>query len=370
MFGTSYHKPGALLTISMEYLYAGLVLPDDVYNYTGNLLLIARGNTLTDNLIEQLKRFNNSELDIQVSQRLYNMLMETSAPQRAKQAELEESIGYADVKNQTRNILKIAEITSHVPYEQVRDIGELVRERLEITEPGLLFQCINGRKEVDEYLYRHSVNVAMINGLMGKWLGMGEEGISNLVMLGLIHDVGKTQIPEALMDAPGKLTGEQVEAMKKHTRASYEILKNNNKFSDEICRAALHHHERMNGSGYPEALAVDDIPLYARITAVSDVYDTAISGDGHKSAQSPFLVLKQMKEEQFWGLDIRLVRVFTEYMPKELIGKPVMMSDGRAGVVRHINDMSIEYPIVEIGGEIVRTNIDLYCVSMIIDGQA
>ena len=368
MFGTSYHRPGTLLTISIEYLYAGLVLQDDVYNYTGNLLLIARGNTLTDNLIGQLKRFNNSKMEIQVSQRLYNTLMETSAPQRARQARLEESIGYADVKNQTRNMLKIAEITSHVPYEQVRDIGELVRERLEITEPGLLFQCINGRNEADEYLYRHSVNVAMINGLMGKWLGMGEEDISSLVILGLLHDVGKTQIPEELMG--DELTGEQIEAVKKHTRASYEILKNNNKFSDEICRAALYHHERMNGSGYPEALAVDDIPLYARITAVSDVYDSAISKNSHKSAQSPFLVLKQMKEEQFWGLDIRLVNVFTEYMPKELIGKQVMMSDGRAGVVRHINDMSIEYPIVEIGGEIVSTNSDLYCVSMIIDGQA
>jgi HD-GYP domain-containing protein (c-di-GMP phosphodiesterase class II) len=212
------------------------------------------------------------------------------------------------------------------------------------------------------------VNVAIINGLMGKWLKMEEKEISNLVILGLIHDVGKTQISEEIINSPDTLTDEQLEIMKKHTQVSHDILKNNSNFTEEIRYAALHHHERMNGTGYPNALRMDDIPIYSRITAVSDVYDAMISLRSYKTAQSPFLVLKQLKEEQFWGLDIKLVNVFTEQMPKELVGKSVMMSNGMTGIVRHINDRIIEYPIVEIGGDIVTTNKDLYCVSMIIDG--
>jgi HD-GYP domain-containing protein (c-di-GMP phosphodiesterase class II) len=207
----------------------------------------------------------------------------------------------------------------------------------------------------------------MINGLMGKWLKLEQEDINNLVMLGLIHDVGKTKISEEIMNTPGMLPNEDFESVKKHAQLSYDILKNNNNFDKSICQAALHHHERMNGSGYPGALTAEAIPVYARITAVSDVYDAMISKRSYKSAQSPFMVLRQLKEERFWGLDIRFVNVFTEYMPKELLGKSVLMSNGMAGIVKHINDRNIEYPIVEVNGEVITTDRDLYCLSMIID---
>ncbi|MCL2100044.1 MAG: HD-GYP domain-containing protein [Oscillospiraceae bacterium] len=356
-----------LTTISIEYLYAGLVLQDDIYNYSGTLLLIPNGNTLTDNLIEQLKKFNNLEKNIKVSPRMYNTLLEYGAPQRARQADIEEKAGYTEAKNQTKDMLKIVEITNTVPYQQVYDIGELMQERLKITDPAVLFQCINGTNEVDEYLYRHSVDVSIINGLMGKWLDLNEDDMGSLVILGLVHDVGKTLIPPEILNKPGKLTDEEFEVIKRHSLYSHEILLNNGSFNDKVCEAARHHHEKMNGSGYPDHLAAEDISLYSRITSISDVYDAMVSKRVYKNAQSPFAVLKQMKEEQFWGLDIRLVNMFTEYMPRELLGKQVLMSNGVSGIVKHINDKNIEYPVVEVDGVVVATNKDLYCVSMLID---
>jgi HD-GYP domain-containing protein (c-di-GMP phosphodiesterase class II) len=367
MFNFDKIQTDNLATISIEYLYSGLVLQDDIYNYNGTLLLIARGNTLTDTLIAQLKKFNSSQQNIKVSQRLHKKLMESNAPQKIKQAVLEKQVGYTEVKDQTKSLLKIAEITSHIPYEQVCDISELMIERLNITEPAMLFQCINGTNEVDEYLYRHSVNVSMINGLMGKWLSLNSEDISNLVIAGLVHDLGKTRVPSEILNSPNKLSDEEFEIIKKHSVFSHEMLKANSRFSRIICDAARHHHEKMNGSGYPDGLAADEISIYARITSISDVYDAMVSKRAYKNAHSPFAVLNQLKEEQFWGLDIQLVNLFTERMPRELLGKSILMSNGMAGIVRHVYDNKIEYPSVEMNGDIVTTNKDLYCISMIID---
>jgi HD-GYP domain-containing protein (c-di-GMP phosphodiesterase class II) len=123
----------------------------------------------------------------------------------------------------------------------------------------------------------------------------------------------------------------------------------------------------MNGSGYPSGLAADEIPIFARITSVSDVYDAMVSKRCYKEAHSPFAVLNQLKEEQFWGLDIKIVNLFVEQMPRELLGKSILLSNGMAGIIRHVNDKNIEYPVVEINGEIVNTNKDLHCISMLID---
>ena len=356
-----------LETISLDYLYTGLVVKDDIYNYNGKLLLIARDITLTDAMIQKLKNFNDSQNNIKVSARVHQELINRGMPQKFKQSAMEEKVGYTEVKDQTRSLLTISQVTNNIPYEQVCDIGSLAAERIKIADPAVLFQCINGTNEVDEYLFRHSTNVALINGLMGKWLGLSEEEIETLVIVGLVHDVGKTRVPQDILNAPRKLTEQEFEIIKKHSTYSYEMLNQNQNFSDTIKKSALHHHEKVNGSGYPEGLAADEIPFYSRITSISDIYDAMVSTRCYKEARNPFNVLLQMQSEQYYGLDIRLVNLFYEQMPKELIGKSVLMSNGAAGVVRHINELNVEYPIVDINGEIVVTNENLHCVSMIVD---
>ena len=360
-------KSNGLASISIEHLYAGLILNEDIYNYNGTMMLVKKDTTLTDVLIEQLKKFNGAEKNIRVSQKLYEQLLERGIPQKLSQRYLEDTTKYTEIKNQTKSLITLAEITSRVPYEQVCNINEHILERLKVTDPALLFQCINGNNEVDEYLYRHSVNVALINGLMGKWLNLPAQDITDLVTLGLVHDIGKVRVPNDVLNSSRKLTEREFEHVKRHTVYSHEMLLYTKEFPREIANAARYHHEKMNGSGYPEGLAADDIPLPARITAVSDVYDAMVSKRSYKNAQSPFGVLNQMKEERLWGLDITLVNVFTEQMPRELLGKSVLLSNGMVAVVRHVNDMNIEYPIVEIEGDVIVTNKDLYCVSMVID---
>jgi HD-GYP domain-containing protein (c-di-GMP phosphodiesterase class II) len=202
---------------------------------------------------------------------------------------------------------------------------------------------------------------------MGKWLSLSADDISNLVIAGLVHDLGKTRVPPEILNSPNRLSDEEFAKIKKHSEFSYEMLSGNSHFNDIVRDAARHHHEKMNGSGYPDGLKADEISIYARITSISDVYDAMVSKRCYKDPHSPFAVLNQLKEEQFWGLDIQLVNMFAEQMPRELLGKSVLMSNGMAAVIKHVHDNNIEYPVVEMNGEIVNTNKDLYCVSMIID---
>ena len=357
------------VTISVEYLYPGLLLQEDIYDSDHRILLAAKGVVLSESIIEQLKRQLKTEqnANVRVSAKFRTQLLAMNAPQKAKQVALERSVGYTGVMESTESLIKATERTKQVAHQQVREIGEMAVQKLDANDPALIFQCINGRNEVDEYLYRHSVNVGMINGLMGRWMGLSQEDIENLVILGIVHDMGKIRLPPEILNKPGKLTREEFEIIKTHPMHSYEILHQSPHFSPSICAAARYHHEKMNGAGYPEGLRADNIPLYARITALSDVYDAMVSKRSYRDAVSPFAVLTQMRSEQYGGLDMRLMNIFTEYMPKELSGRPVLMSDGRTGIVRYVNDRNIEFPFVEVDGEIIVTNRNFHCVCMLIE---
>jgi HD-GYP domain-containing protein (c-di-GMP phosphodiesterase class II) len=356
-----------LETMSFDYLYEGLVTQDDIYNHSGKLLLVAKGIMLNDVMLKRLKKFNDLQQNIKVSPKLRGELVNRGLPQKLKQRDFENKTGYTSVKNEAGSLLTVAQITNSVPYEQAHEVGSSVLGRIDTTDPAVIIQWINAHNEIDEYLTRHSANVAFLNGLMGKWLHLDEKEVEELVLLGLLHDIGKTRIPPNILNSPQSLTDAEFAVVKKHPLYSYEMLSRSGRFPETISKGVRHHHENMDGSGYPDGLRGDGIPLYSRVLAINNTYDAMVSERTYKHAESPFKVLLHLRIGQFSGLDHELVKLFEQHIPGELIGKPVLMSDGSAGIVRFINERDIEYPIVEIDGKIVTTTPDLYCVSMIID---
>jgi HD-GYP domain-containing protein (c-di-GMP phosphodiesterase class II) len=298
---------------------------------------------------------------------MHNELFSRGTPSTYKQQYIEDKTGYTDVKESTKDLLEDTRANKTIEYNKVGEIKFSVSDYIKEVEPALIFQCINGNNQPDEYLHRHSTNVAMINGLMGSWLGLSQDEINDLITIGIVHDIGKVQVPPEILHSPNKLTDEEFKIMKLHTVFSDTMIKENKAFEAMISKASRHHHEKMNGTGYPDGIRADEIPFYSRITSISDIYDAMVSKRVYKKAESPFVVLAQMKAEQFSGLDIRLVNLFTEQMPRELLGQKVLMSNGTTGIVRFVNDKNILYPYVDIDGELVVTNKDIYCESMIID---
>lgn len=146
----------------------------------------------------------------------------------------------------------------------------------------------------DSYTYSHSVNVSTLNLLIAdKYYNGDKEKLWELGMAGLMHDVGKTQVDQAVLFKAGKLTDEEFKEVKRHAEFSYEILKGHN-YSDAICQAGRNHHERWIGGGYPDNLKGPEIHIFARITAVADVYDALTSKRVYKEEKHHMDSLKIM----------------------------------------------------------------------------
>ena len=157
-------------------------------------------------------------------------------------------------------------------------------------------------------------NPGLSAGMIGRRMGVPPDQLRVLEMSGLLHDVGKIGIPEGILLKPGKLTKEEHEIIRKHPRMGYEILTPIASFG-EVLAGVLHHHENPDGSGYPDGLAGEQIPLFARILHVADVFDALTSTRSYRVAFSPGQACEILCREAGAKLDGEVVAVFLEMIP-------------------------------------------------------
>jgi len=354
-----------LMSVPVDLLYDGMVIQDDIYDSSGSRLLISSGNTLSEIQIERIKRMNSGAYNIYVTGRTHrSMISKRPDIEIESRQDVEESTGYAKSNNETFKLLEEIAGSKTVNTESLQVVSSELSDRLAETPPTTILSLINAMAPVSEYLQRHSVNVSLLNGLIGRWMGASEKEVDDLVLIGLLHDCGKTLIPPKILNAPRKLTTVEYEVAKMHVNYTYDLLAD---FPEYIRIAASSHHERTNGTGYAKKLSIDNIMLAARITAVSDTYDAIVSSRAFQKPQSPFFtlaLLEKLSENEF---DKTVVSIFTKNMPGELMNKPVMMSDGTIGVVREFDPDDIEYPMVELSGHTVKSNESLYISNMFSD---
>jgi len=354
----------SLTTASVKYLYDGMVVQDDIYD-ADERLLVKSGNVLTAVQLERIKNLNSGRDTIYVTSRTRKAMM-SKRPNIDidSRLEVEKATGYTEAKDETFELLDKITNEKVLQQEALQSLSDDLSNRLEQTSPATIMSLINAPAPADEYLQRHSMNVSLLNGLFGKWTELRKSDIDLLVLIGLLHDCGKTLLPSMVLNAPRKLTLTEFEVVKMHAVYSFDLLA---EFPESVRRAARLHHERLNGTGYPDRLYSDDIPLEARITAVSDIYDAMVSQRSYREPQSPFAVLKHLTDLSGAELDDKIVRIFVDKLPKELINKPVTMSDGTIGIIREFDPEDILYPMVEVSGRVIRSNENLHCVSMYCD---
>lgn len=159
------------------------------------------------------------------------------------------------------------------------------------------------------------------------------------------------------------MTKEEFTLVKAHPVYSAQLLKA--QFAEEIKLGALFHHERENGTGYPKGLKGEEIPIFAKITAISDVYDAMISDRSYKEAVIPFEILDRVRKAEFEGLDSVLVALFVKNMIKYYRYKQVRMSDGTHGNVAYIPPNDISHPIVQVDEIVKQVDEVWYCVQVV-----
>ena len=242
--------------------------------------------------------------------------------------------------------------------------GELVKA---IVDSNAVAIDINLIKVSDEYTFKHSVDVATMAMIIGKVYGLDREELRELGVSGLLHDLGKSQIPNEVLNKPGKLDDNEFAIMKQHTLFGFKLLKEKNQFSEGVLMGVLQHHEKMNGKGYPVGSDADHIHKYARIISVADVYDALVTERPYKKAFSKRDAV-EMIMAMTDDLEMNAMTSFLQSIILYPVDSVVTLSTGELAKVVENHPQNALRPTV-IGlktGKLYNLMEDIKCASLVI----
>ena len=233
--------------------------------------------------------------------------------------------------------------------------NKLLKETREIIalsdDPVHTFRMLRRVRRYDDLTYIHSLNVAILCHEFANWMHMPEEEQDILTLAGLLHDVGKMGIPGKIIKKAGLLTDEEYELIKQHPQKGYDFLKKH-PLDERIMNAALMHHERCDGSGYPQGLKADEIDDFAKIVAIADYYDALTSARVYREPHCPFEVFLMLQQERD-KFDSTYLAVFMEGVASFYIGCEVVLSNQKRARMVDTNPTDQSNPIVKMDGLIV-----------------
>lgn len=359
--------------VSVRALQSGMVIDQAIIDKTGRIL-IARKTALDDFLIDSLRKMGvtgiyirEGEEDpetegIEISPVTLETIEKLKVPDQ-KKVTLSESV-------KSRVSQGVQYLFSDTSSEKFTDTAENVTTSLmdAIMESDAVALNIDALKVSDEYTFKHSVDVATMGMIIAKKAGMQDSEIRKIGVSGLLHDVGKAQIPNEVLNKAGKLTEEEFAVMKQHALFGYNIIKEKDDLDMQVKLGVLQHHEKINGRGYPLGVADKQICPYARILSIADIYDALVTERPYKKAftqQDALEMIMAMTEE----LDIGFMRYFIDSIILYPVDSIVKLSNGeKAKVVKNSPHYPLRPKVVGLkSGKVYDLLEDIKCANLLIE---
>lgn len=337
--------------VTTAELKPGMVIASDVLTKHGQRIL-DKGTTLTLALIMRVSFYNIDSIMVEDSATItpapnfqksvpsYSPKVESS--KQFQTFQIDHSFAISSIMNNFE-----AYVNRRIP-PKTDELLHSIRELFYNCKTSRdLFDMLHNMRSSGETVYFHALNVALLCRQMGKWLKFTEEQLDLLTLCGLFHDIGKLKIPDEILNKPGKYTDEEFALVKRHSIYSYELLKPL-PLDEHIKNAALSHHERCDGSGYPSGLHAEGLDDYTMLVAIADVYDAMTAARSYRGPLCPFQVIDRFEQEGLQKYSPKYILTFLSHIANIYQNSRVLLSDGRSANIVMLNSHALSKPIVQL----------------------
>ena len=329
-----------MLYITKNHLKPGMILAKDIYLYNRNnfsTLLLAEGQVLNNIYINRINYHNIEGVYIE-NEAFSDIIVESYIDDNLKTESLK-SIRDTYYEFQ----ISSGKINAFMIKQMSLIVNNIVTELL--YKDNLAYNLVDF-KNYDSYTFQHCLNVAVLSISTGISMQLSEHKLNDIGLAGMLHDIGKMLIPIEVLNKPGKLTMEEYEIIKTHPANATKQLRN--LVPHEVLRAIEDHHEKLDGTGYPNGKKDDNISLYSRILSICDVYDALTSDRPYRKSIFPNEVVEYLMgcaDKQF---DYKVLKHFIKVIVAYPVGTFVKLSSGKLAVVVKNHSENILRPLVRI----------------------
>lgn len=306
----------------------GMITAEPVIDLNNGAAIIGAEQILTDSLIKKLYKFNYNKICVYVGSwnNIWNVAPEV----------LEK---YEAHRKQLKHILDKLTVDQVLDLDALQKIAASIQ--IDFNKNYTILACINMIRLADEYTYAHSINVALLSMLMGKWMEYDEESIQTLILMGLVHNIGCDKMPEQILERTSFLNEEEFSHICKHVRYGYEIL------------------EQVRETQESTLENIDSNKIN-QIIEIADIYDSMTAHRIYRHNQSPFAVLETLQKGVLSQLDPEILLTFINNIANYYVGIYVVLSTGEVGEVVFVHPYCVYRPIVRVGSVYIDLNVQTH----------
>ena len=327
----------------LDGIELGRVTAENIYSRDGSLL-VREGTIISYEMISKLKKHKVNFRDV-----LSQISLEYKEPALIPAEEMKASL--KSVQTVFEDVISDDRISteSSIPENHIKLVKTVINSLMDtLSSSEELLYRVTEVIGVDDYTYRHSVNVTILTILTAKAMGYVESEIKEIALGALLHDIGKALVPGNLIKKKGRLTPEEESIMKTHPQVGYELVKDLDILPRSVKDIIRLHHEKLDGSGYPNQVSGLNIPKYVRLITVCDMYDAMTTTRSYRKRMPLHTALEILMKDAVYKIDADIYRQMTSTICLYPTGMGVVMSDGRVGIVSEYRHQCPTRPLIQI----------------------